>query len=228
MENFNGKETSNYFMYLNWNNNIETLEFVNITFLNNTSNSLYGGGSGVHIEGVSELFIIECDFQNNKASQESSISLSSKSYDNDLFNGNGGGFQIGRNCKTNGINISFENCIFRNNKADQHGGAISIQTTSTITITNCTFERNIANYKSKEGKGGSIYINPSFNYEYYECQDQDIVHQSNIQILNCNFINNEGYDDHAIYLSGEDYNNTINMTGNEFINEFDEASISHK
>ncbi len=94
--------------------------------------------------------------------------------------GDGGGLQFGFTQSTFKSNLEFNKCEFRNNKAVRHGGALAIQTVGTVTINDCIFEGNIANYKQgssklldypnnydkkTDGRGGSIYINPAFYHK---------------------------------------------------------------
>ena len=54
-------------------------------------------------------------------------------------------------------NPTIRNCVFSNNQADIHGGAIHVQNATTVTFTNCTFSGNRTRY----GSGGAALFQAS-------------------------------------------------------------------
>lgn len=125
--------------------------------------------------------------------------------------------------------LEFISCNFTKNKASKHGGALAIQTLKTVNIINCTFDSNIADNretsfsllsyqnhfdKKKEGRGGAIYINPTFSYH----NENDHMKENNIR--NFTFILNKAFDVFAIYIEGDEPENDfqISILYNEFIN----------
>lgn len=149
----------------------------NITFLNNVCDCLYGG-VGLHLGGIGDLSFVNCNFTNNSVKQNKELSRATDKEDTSYYNGDGGAIQIGYICTMNQFDITFDECEFVNNHAHRHGGALSIQTIKNVNILDCKFESNSANYvfdlasssellfdnhynKKHEGRGGTIYINPS-------------------------------------------------------------------
>ena len=63
----NMKTISKYFGSINCNQQVETLEFGQITFIDNACNALYGGGTGLWITGASTFYFNDCKFINNVA-----------------------------------------------------------------------------------------------------------------------------------------------------------------
>ena len=136
----------------------------------------------MNIIGLKSVSFYNCSLFNNEARQaESPRSLHKDGFTSPYLNGDGGGIQIGFECNMNEIDIKFENCNFKKNKAKRHGGALAIQTLKTVEINKCSFELNEANFqfsssssselltenhydKKNSGKGGAIYINPSYYY----------------------------------------------------------------
>lgn len=79
--------------------------------------------------------------------------------------------------------LKFNKYTFKRNKAFRHGWALSIQTLNKVEIVDCIFESNEAfadfessgnllfenhYHKKDEGRGGAIYINPTFTYSIEE------------------------------------------------------------
>lgn len=210
-------ESSERIMIIDANDKIEQVEFRNVSLINNTCYSHLGGGSGIVFRQVPYVIFTDCIFINNTAKQKN-IPLV---VDFAWYNGDGGGIQIGFYCDSNEAAVKFDRCIFRENKADKHGGAISIQTLSTVEIFNCTFESNEANLKHASssrllfdshydkktyGRGGAIYINPNYNYEFppgNPCYDLN-ASMTSVSIRDCLFLSNSAYDGYSIYIEGED------------------------
>ena len=74
-------------------------------------------------------------------------------------------------------------------------------------------------YDHQEGKGGSIYINPSFDTDYLDNEINQISTTSSIFIYECTFESNPSFDGSSIYNAGKDRGNEINITKNEFNND---------
>lgn len=144
-QNNKGNGYDNYFRSIDCNDEIVTFEISNLTFINNTCKSLYGGGSGLQLKRIQQITFDECVFINNMAQQDTSMSRPTKG-SSQYFNGDGGGLQIGYFCTFNEENILFQDCKFINNSAHRHGGAIAIQNIGLVKITRCLFENNKANY----------------------------------------------------------------------------------
>ena len=134
--------------------------------------------------------------------------------------------------------MKFENCLFSRNKAVRHGGEIALQTTQTVEIIGCTFEENVANYKppsslellsknyydqKSEGRGGAIYINPSFTDNTNKA-----AKMISVKIERCTFKSNSAFDGFAIYIEGDDDGTTFAINENKFINNNDGTDNSIK
>ena len=122
------------------------------------------------------------------------------------------------------INDNFEiiNCTFNKNKASQHGGAIFIENIKSITINDCLFNENSANYyhlssteaellyEKLEGRGGAIFIIPSFLNSNENNETDEVV------IENCTFLSNSAYDGYGIYIEGYEGGESIIIKDNIF------------
>ena len=206
----------------------------NFTLINNECNSDYGGGSGLWITGTSKITFERCNFINNVALKSPSARKQSPGFD--YFSGDGGGIQYGFTASISNVDMIFNNCVFRENKAVRHGGAIAIQTKKTVEINSCIFEDNIANYQPSgssellynnyfnlktEGRGGAIYINPTFTYG-----NTNHGKLESIKIEGCTFTRNKAFDGYAIYIEGEDDGTTFIINNNNFIDNYDEGTLS--
>lgn len=140
----------------------------------------------------------------------------------------------------NDVNLQLQNCKFFNNRAYRHGGAISIQTIGFVKIIGCVFENNKANClcdsskllvdnyfdKKSEGRGGALYINPSYTYDdSSQCNSPD-HHMSNVDIIKSEFKNNNAYDGYGIYFEGDDPGPSfiINIADNIFTDNYNEKN----
>ena len=245
---FNGNEIKNIqgtnndvcIVSIDTNGKVGNLDIHNIRFVDNTCYSLYGGGTGIKIQKAEKISFYNCSFINNKARKcnipRSSIYTLYNSNE-DYYNGDGGGIQIGFECSTNEVLVTFEKCIFKDNKAERHGGAIAIQTLRTVEITDCIFESNYANYnfdsssglleydthyhKKREGRGGAIYINPAYTYSSNgsPCYNQSL-YMNPVTINNCNFTSNSARDGYAIYIEGDDPGTVFNIESNNFTDNY--------
>lgn len=231
-------QCNNYGGIINCNNEISILELTNITFANNTYASLYGGGVGIMIENVSKLLFNKCYFINNEARQDLSIYRPSEPNKKKYYNGDGGGIQLGYFCDTSYMDITFDNCIFENNRAERHGGAIAIQTLGKVDIINCQFLNNTANYnfhsssssvllvenyfdRKTDGRGGAIYINPSYTYEddTLQCSPPNKF-MTDVTIKDSDFELNTGFDGYGIFIEGDDLGTNFNIENNIFIDNY--------
>lgn len=140
-------------------NNTTIVTITNSIFSDNENNSGSGGGA-IFIANGAQLNISGTCFNNNEASQTSSVNY-------------GGAISVGR-----ASSITVDNCSFNNNIATPsgNGGAISVFTgvgstgsTATATITNCTFNNNIAS------DGSDVLAKRSFS------------RPANITLTNCTF-----------------------------------------
>lgn len=207
-----------YFGSIQTNNKTHELILTNWSFINNTCKSLYGGGIGTLFDGIESLIFDKCCFKNNTSKQDLSKSRTAEN-EASYYNGDGGGIQLGYSCSLSDFDVAFKFCKFENNKADRHGGAIAIQTLRTVSIVNCTFNNNVANciHQSsssllttdyfnlkKDGRGGAIYINPDF---LNECKSLSSFMIS-VDIENCSFVSNNAFDGYAIYVEGDNSNDT--------------------
>lgn len=236
IQNTKGTECNSYFGTINCNNKIVTFEVRNISFISNLCDSLYGGGTGIKFTGINQLAFVDSCFIGNGAVQNYDvgrpIQVSKKPY----YNGDGDGIQLGYICSTNNYNVLFQQCTFNKNHAQRHCGAIAIQTTGTVEIISCIFENNEAYYnfnsgsellienhfdKKYEGRGGAIYINPSYTYEdnSNECQSPTSF-LSQIKIEKSIFIKNNGYDGYGVYIEGDDPGTTFLIQNNTFSNNY--------
>lgn len=111
----------------------------------------------------------------------------------------------------------------------------------TVDIINCSFENNYANndfneqssyllsenhfHKKKEGRGGAIYINPNYNYDYagVSCYDKD-SYMTNVLIKGCSFSTNSAQDGYAIYIEGDDLGTKFDVQQNSFTNNYNFGS----
>ncbi|WP_334089872.1 hypothetical protein, partial [Helicobacter typhlonius] len=107
-----------------------------------------GGGIGLKLNNINNVLLNDCKFENNCAKQDKSQSRPTLSEDPLYYNGDGGAIQIGYYRESENMVVSFYECNFIKNKAQRHGGAISIQTLKDITINDCTFTKNEANIDS--------------------------------------------------------------------------------
>ncbi|KAK8840437.1 hypothetical protein M9Y10_030642 [Tritrichomonas musculus] len=137
----------------------------------------------------------------------------------------GGAVQFGFASNLDTLSVSLTNCVFKMNKASQHGGAVAIQTKGSISIVNCIFEENKANNKvgslnlleKKEGLGGAIFLNPIFAEGSSE----------KVSIEGCTFKSNIAYDGYAIYIEGTDEGSTAyTIKNNKFFNNYNGGSSS--
>ena len=240
IKNINGPDNDVCIVKIDTNNKVGNVDIENVKFTNNTCYSLYGGGSGFQIRNSASITFYNCSITNNKARKCITPRLSSSDLFNsreDYHNGDGGGIQIGFGCTMNEVLVKFENCSFKDNKAERHGGAIAIQTLKSVEITGCTFESNKANfnfdssteileyeshyYKKIEGRGGAIYINPAYSYTINGtyCYNQDLF-MNPVSINNCQFVSNSARDGYAIYIEGDD-------PGTDFIIKFNNFSDNY-
>ena len=227
-----GTGCNNYLGSLTFNNQF-SLVLQNISFIDNSFKSLYGGGIGLMFKGLSQLQFDNCNFVNNEAIQDTTTSRPNEESKPPYFNGDGGAIQLGYICSMRDMKVIFSKCDFERNKAQRHGGAISIQTLNTVELIECTFNENKANYdfgsellftnyyeKKLEGRGGAIYLNPIFTYSGdSECQSPTSF-MSSVNIDKCTFTSNTAYDGFAFYVEG-DASTTFTVNGNNFINNYD-------
>lgn len=215
---------------------------INISFINNVCDSLYGGGSGIKFIEFGSLFITDCKFINNTAKQNKSASRPSKN-GKDYYNGDGGAIQLGYFCKIYDMDVQFSECIFKNNRAQRHGGAIAAQIYHGLSITKCSFENNIANFDSSSlslnllyndyydlknaGRGGAIYINPAFSYDSTSDCPETNVHTSTVDISECTFNSNTAYDGYAFYFEGDDAETFFIIQKNIFSDNYNESNYNH-
>ena len=245
--NMNTIEIYDYLIFIDGNDKIDQIDFKNISFVNNTSKSLYGGGCGMMIFNINKLIFTSCDFINNEARKNHN-----QARNNDMiipgglyYNGDGGAIQIGFHCWSNKAALTFESCTFKKNRAVRHGGALAIQTLTTVNINNCMFESNEANYnfessaellienhfnKKTQGRAGAIYINPSYFYnaQYPGCENID-DYLKKISITNCQFLSNSAFDGYAIYVEGDEVPTEFVITENVFDRNYnyDEESANN-
>ena len=233
---------NNYIATINLNNKISSFELTNITFLNNTSNSLYGGGSSLIVLGTNQITFNQCHFTNNRAFQDQSVGRPT-SGNEPYYNGDGGALQIGYWCKTNDVDISITNCDFNGNQAKRHGGALSIQTLKTVTIESCQFNNNIANcnfetasnlvileenhfHLKSSGRGGGIYINPTYYYskDGLSCPTTTSVAMASFVVRSSTFTSNNACDGYAMYIEGDDSGTSFLINGNTFHDNYNESN----
>lgn len=149
--------------------------------------------------GSDGLIVKNSEFYNNTATGDSGALLFASTSSNMLgynltFINNSA--KNGGACRISGNNNAIVNSTFKNNKATDKGGAIYLYTGSYITIDDCDFIENEANY------GGALYIS--------------IPHTN---ISNCNFTKNKANENGgAIYINTDNtsilasafYNNRAN------------------
>lgn len=142
----------------------------------------------------------------------------------------GGAVQCGFNKDFCNLDLYITNCVFKGNQAFKHGGALAVQIQGSLTIQNTTFEENRANCNTNakllafhdytdnkvEGRGGAIYLNPTFAVE-----GDDEKSMVKVIINNCTFKRNVAFDGYAIYIEGENgAKTTYTFTNNFFINNY--------
>lgn len=222
-----------YIGNININHQISQLKLSNWTFQNNVCKSLYGGGIGVTFSGIECLVFDGCSFIENKARQDKSKSRSFINGTN-YYNGDGGGIQLGYSCSFCDFDVRFEFCNFSYNEADRHGGAIALKTLRTVSIVNCSFVGNVANCMQqkrslltsdyfdlkKYGRGGAIYINPSF---VNDCKANSSFMLS-VGIENCSFVKNNGYDGYAMFVEGDDLGTNFSIIQNVFVDNYNQTN----
>ena len=154
-------------IYVNSNLNVS---ITGCDFLNNDAS----GGGGIYIQNNSTADIRDCSFSGNHATFGGCVfngNSSVASIKNCSFTGNSagvGGCIINAYC-----NADIDSCYFINNVCTADGGAINNNVANAV-ITNSVFDGNSANQA-----GGAIY---SWD-------------NSDVQILQCSFINNEANDE---------------------------------
>lgn len=71
--------------------------------------------------------------------------------------------------------------------------------------------------KKDEGRGGAIFIHPSYEYDDDSC-NSPINFISKVDIKECQFKNNNGFDGYGMYFEGDEPNHlVINIMTNDFI-----------
>jgi predicted outer membrane repeat protein len=156
---------------------IKTCSYIRIDGFTITGGNASGGsmyqqyGGGIHILGGGEsIRILNCRFENNKASQDggglyASIGaaplLINCSFVNNFSMNNGGGAAIYANTP-NGYKVRMINCTFDNNTAYAQGGAIFFDSNKRnygmLNLTNCLIVNN-----STFGEEGTIVMNGNAN-----------------------------------------------------------------
>ena len=112
-------------------------------------------------------------------------------------------------------NLIVDNCLFRNNFAQFHGGAISCVNYSTLYVRNCILKNNIA-----DNRGGAFWIKHYVKPEIISCQIERnrsrnggggifIEHRCHSLIRNCKISDNY----------------TLSMGGGIFVSEYGNAVI---
>lgn len=246
----NMKETDNsgYVLGINGNFILETLSFNNITFQNNRCNSEYGGGSGIWLPDIKNLEFTNCHWINNFAlkSPKPRDKTPAEATDVDYYSGDGGAVQYGFSDAIFDCNMYFNKCEFKGNQAVRHGGALALQTVGEVTITECTFTGNTANYQSgiseyssklladdyynnyyskkTRGRGGAIYINPAFNNVNKGTGKPNFdktKYMKSVTITGCQITENSAFDGYAMYIQGDDPGTKFEITGNSFTDNYD-------
>ena len=233
IQNMQEQGNSGYSVVFTLKTKVSTFIINEMNFLDNRCNSDYGGGSGLWITGTDKIEFNNCEFINNIALKSPNKRNQYPTGYNEYFTGDGGGIQYGFSQSISNVDLTFEGCLFRQNKAVRHGGAIAIQTQKTVEIIRCTFEGNVANYqtttsiemlydnhynKKPEGRGGAIYLNPSFT------SNQGTYYLKSVKIEGCTFRRNTAYDGHAIYIEGDQCETHISINNNDFINNYNKES----
>jgi predicted outer membrane repeat protein len=122
------------------------------------------------------------------------------------------------------LNLTLSNIIIKNCK-DSMGGAIYIgdNTYANLTINDCVFENNHAEYAGAINFGGSSLkvINSNFTSNSATIRGGAIYANSNLTLSESNIINNSASDGGAIYIynSGNNEQN-VNITNNIFKDNF--------
>lgn len=169
------------------------LEISHCKFKNIVSSDHYGGGAGFWVSekrsSLFDLVLDGCTFENSYAKY-------SKHHNNfNSDNGFGGGLQIGVSSSISNVNLNLKNCIFKENRADRSGGALSLGTEKDIIIDNCTFIDNIAGVDtSQKYYGGAVF---------FDTCNTKIKKPELITFSKCTFRNNTSPngDGYAMYIS---------------------------
>ncbi|KAK8837679.1 hypothetical protein M9Y10_036214 [Tritrichomonas musculus] len=123
---------------------IESCQFISNSVRNKNN---FSGGSGFWISRGKTLLINinfnDCKWISNTATT----------------NSGGGGIQFGPGSLINN-QLTFTRCLFEGNNG-KIGGALSVSTQRSLTISDCTFKNNYAS--NQNGYGGALYINPQPN-----------------------------------------------------------------
>lgn len=155
-------------------------------FRNNAGSDTHGGGTGIWIENPIH----------DKSTDPFTLIIKSCVFDNNHCTKKGGALQFGNNGDENKdkfqmrIEIQLTDCTFRNNVAEEGGGALYVSTTYPLTISNCHFINN----RSPQN-GGAIYIKTDIND--FSGTNQ---HMTIAEITGCDFTNNSGNYAHCIYI----------------------------
>lgn len=230
IQNMPATDRNGYILSFGCNYFLETFVFENITFLNNRCSSDYGGGSGIWVTDVENIEFKNCHFIGNTALKDSTprdkVPLGAT--ESVYYQGDGGGFQYGFSNTIYDVNMFFDNCEFRENKAVRHGGALALQTVGTVEIRRCTFIDNIAGYDPKSssaqllfnnyysykthGRGGAIYLNPAFSHK----ESDQTKYMKSVVIEDNTITTNTAYDGFALYVQGEDPGTEFSIIRNTF------------
>lgn len=131
--------------------------YVTINSCNFYENTAEGtlGGAAAHLQ-ISQVKFIDCVFFNNEAQFR------------------GGAVRVSSNTKAKG-NVTFENCILKNNiNHNQYGGAIFMGYGKSLNLVNCVLANNEA-----ASDGAAIYVN-----------GKDNAYDRQLNIINCTIAGN--------------------------------------
>ena len=147
IQNMIERGNTGYSGVININNALDTFVIDNLKLINNSCNSDYCGGSGLWIVKTNKILFNNCSFINNAVLKSPNSRTIKPVGQTEYFSGDGGGIQYGFTTSLSNHDIIFNECLFRQNKAVRHGGAIALQMIQAVEIFNCTFESNFANYQ---------------------------------------------------------------------------------
>lgn len=76
--------------------------------------------------------------------------------------------------------------------------------------------------KEGKGRGGAIYLNPTFSYANYNLDNASYLRKATIE--GCTFTRNKAFDGYAIYIEGfEGVSTEFVIKDNKFIDNYDES-----
>lgn len=201
-------------------NTLSNVKFEYLNFINGGSGD--GSESGAMLVKEAVVNIDNSRFASNRgafagairATQNASVNLSHCEFDGNISEGSGGAISLSQSEATiDQCRFYFNNAKGLSSPRNGGGGAISLQSYSSLLVTNSLFEDNRAGFgnypETQLEDGGAINVGPVFN---------------EVKIVNSTFSGNNSWDDGgAIYLDDinqNDVNSSLTIINSTFTNNF--------